>query len=323
MTPTLTEAVTAYKQTLVGKSPYTTANYVTALNHFAAYAKPSSHTDELNEDVLEQFAMHLLRKFGRERHSTVRTYMAGVSAFVAFLDRKHWLRPGVSYESIRANLREILGKPVYKSPRVNYDIARIVVYSEHLPLPLDKSERLEALRNRAILTTLYTTALRRQELCALNRADVIMGRTEVLITGKGGKERVIFFDDYSLNAIAQYLNERNDTYRPLFIRHDVARGEPGRGGENWRLAPQAIWRVVVALGEACGVKVTPHDLRHLKACVLLNNGAQLSEVQDILGHSSPETTKKVYAAYTTRHLREAFDKYSQPAASLIRLVGAR
>jgi len=60
----------------------------------------------------------------------------------------------------------------------------------------------------------------------------------------------------------------------------------------------------------------PHDFRHAKASLLLNRGADVSEVQDILGHASPETTKKVYAHYTVSGLREAFDQYSQTVDEL-------
>ena len=61
--------------------------------------------------------------------------------------------------------------------------------------------------------------------------------------------------------------------------------------------------------QTIGVNASPHDFRHDKASVMLNQGAKLSEVQDILGHASPETTKKIYAHYETAHLREAFDRY--------------
>ena len=71
-------------------------------------------------------------------------------------------------------------------------------------------------------------------------------------------------------------------------------------------------------GRLAGVEVTTHHLRHLKARVMLNAGAQLSEVQDLLGHASPATTKMIYAPYTKQHLREAFDKYSVPADELAR-----
>jgi integrase/recombinase XerD len=76
--------------------------------------------------------------------------------------------------------------------------------------------------------------------------------------------------------------------------------------------------VVKKYGALAGVEVTTHHLRHLKARVLLNAGAELAEVQDILGHASPETTKKIYAQYTKQHLREAFDAYSLPAADVAR-----
>ncbi len=70
--------------------------------------------------------------------------------------------------------------------------------------------------------------------------------------------------------------------------------------------------VVKQYAAAVGVNASPHAFRHDKASVLLNQGAKLSEVQDILGHASPETTKKIYAHYETAHLREAFDRFSVP-----------
>ena len=72
-----------------------------------------------------------------------------------------------------------------------------------------------------------------------------------------------------------------------------------------------------------GVPITPHDFRHAKASVMLNRGAKLSEVQDILGHASPETTKKIYAHYETSHLRQAFDRYSASPEDLIDELRAR
>jgi len=78
--------------------------------------------------------------------------------------------------------------------------------------------------------------------------------------------------------------------------------------------------VVKKYGELAGVEVTTHHLRHLKARTLLNRGAQLAEVQDILGHASPETTKRIYAHYTTRRLREAFDRFSLQPEDVARTV---
>ena len=109
-----------------------------------------------------------------------------------------------------------------------------------------------------------------------------------------------------------YLEARGDRYAPLFLRHDKRRGRARGSGDNLRLSPLGIWRVVKRYADLAGVDASPHDFRHAKASTLLNRGAQLSEVQDILGHASPETTKKIYAHYETAHLRDAFDRYSVP-----------
>ena len=89
-------------------------------------------------------------------------------------------------------------------------------------------------------------------------------------------------------------------------------------GANYRLTTRTIWVVVKKYAAAVGVNASPHAFRHDKASVLLNQGAKLSEVQDILGHASPETTKKIYAHYETAHLREAFDRFSLPPEARVR-----
>ncbi len=91
---------------------------------------------------------------------------------------------------------------------------------------------------------------------------------------------------------------------------------PVRAGQNYRLTPHSVWRIVKTYAAMAGVDVTTHDFRHAKASVMLNRGAKLSEVQDILGHASPETTKKIYAHYEVSHLRSAFDRYSATAEEL-------
>ena len=67
-----------------------------------------------------------------------------------------------------------------------------------------------------------------------------------------------------------------------------------------------------------GIDVSPHDFRHEKATVMLNNGAALSEIQDLLGHASPDTTKRIYAHYEVGRLRQAFDRYSSSPEELAR-----
>jgi hypothetical protein len=144
-----------------------------------------------------------------------------------------------------------------------------------VPSPTGRNarHRLELLRDKAILQTLYATALPRQEILRLNRTDIQDGRArEGLVTGKGDKERTVFFDDESLAAIRAYLEARADAHLPQFIRHDDGCGKPGLRRERWRLSPQSVWLVVKKHGALAGVEVTTHRLRHPKARVLLNAG---------------------------------------------------
>jgi site-specific recombinase XerD len=104
---------------------------------------------------------------------------------------------------------------------------------------------------------------------------------------------------------------------PLFLRHDNRRGRPGPGGEHWRLSMQSIWCLVRSYAADLGIKASPYHFRHLKASTLLNRGASLSEVQDVLGHASPVTTKQLYAHYTPKFLRVAGEKYSATPAELV------
>lgn len=142
--------------------------------------------------------------------------------------------------------RKLIGRVNYKTPRVDDAVALVVTTANALPLPTvdarNHQRRLELLRDRALLATLYATGMRRQELSSLNRADIQDGRSfEGLITGKGDKERVVFFDEEALAAIQAYLVARADTSQPVFLRHDDGRGKPGARGEHWRLSPQSVW----------------------------------------------------------------------------------
>ena len=320
--PTLPDAVAVFRDALLAKSPRTRTNYLSALRRFAEFLPTlgldpqTATTDRLPAEALEQFYTWLLKTYGPAHRRTAVAYVTEVRAFFRFLDRRRWLHPALSYERLKDGLRELVGRLPYPTPRVDDAIALVVTYVKSLPVPepngRNEQARLTLLRDQAILLTLWATGLRRAELAQLNRADVQDGRAaEALVTGKGGRERIVFFDEPALAAIRRYLAARQDTYQPLFLRHDDGRGRPGPRGERWRLAPQSIWAVVKKYGALAGVDVTTHHLRHLKARILLNNGAQLAEVQDLLGHASPETTKRIYAPYTRQYLRAAFDRYSR------------
>src|SRR5688572_29545643 len=321
----LVEARRGFNDSLIGKSPRTLQIYATGLDRFFEYLceggldpeAPGLCTEDLPVDAVERFYVWLVRRYGRAARATHTTYLAGVRAFYRYLERNDWTPPGVTMERLRANLREVTGRaPSYKTPRIDSGLPGIVLDGDGLPVPgggsaVAQRKRLEVLRDRALIRTLYCTAMRRAEVASLNRADVQDGRTDqALITGKGDKERVVFFDEDTLRAIRSYLAARDDQYLPLFIRHNQGREAAGPRGNNLRISTKTVWQIVKDYAKAVGVNASPHAFRHDKASVLLNQGAKLSEVQDILGHASPETTKKIYAHYETAHLRDAFDRFS-------------
>jgi site-specific recombinase XerD len=320
--------VAAFLRTLGGKSPRTYTTYQAGLARFHEFLESRGELegwqpDALGPSALEDFYTWLVRHYGRQRRATVTTYLAGLRGFVRFLARRAVLGPGITYEQLRDNLQQVMGRSSYKTPRIDDGLPLLVTHVLSLELPSQAErhglKRLELLRDRALMLTLFCTGMRREEVARLDRYDVQDGWADrALITGKGEKERVVFFDDRTQAAVREYLAARDDALAPVFLRHDNHRGRSaGHGGEQWRLSPQSVWGIVKRYARAVGVPATTHHFRHSKASVLLNRGASLSEVQDILGHASPETTKRIYAHYQTEHLREAFDRYSASAEELV------
>ncbi len=317
---TINDAVEQFLGASRAKSPATRSTYATGLNAFRQYLESESidpdqtPVSQLSERCLEQFYLYLIDQFGRSRLSTVETYISGLRGLLRHLAADDAI-PHISLERAREQLLRVKVRKNYQTPRVDSALAVIVDHANRHPLPDNdpKGElTLRLLRDRAILNTLFSTGMRRSEIASLNCSDVTAGRLgEAIITGKGNKERVVFFDPSTVVHLDAYLARRNDAWRPLFIRH-VGRSPPGPQGERLRLAPQTIWLTVKRYAEAAGVDASTHDFRHLKATTLLDRGADLSHVQDLLGHASPETTKTIYAHYSVRHLRAAFDRFSQP-----------
>ena len=324
----LLHAEAQFVASLAGRSSRTVATYQTALGRLHEFLESTGvtpgdvRTADFRGDLLERFYLWLARIYGRDDRFTIATYVAGTRAFLRFCARRHLLASDVIFEELLDNVREVMGRVPYRTPRIDQRLVLIVTHVDGLPLPAADQYGgqlyQELLRDRALLRTLFTTGMRREEVANLTRADVQDGHArQALITGKGRKERIVFFDDQALAAIRAYLDARADRLPGLFLRHDLGRGRvPGPGGRRWRLSPKGVWEIVKRYAAAVGVEATTHDFRHAKASVMLNRGAKLSEVQDILGHASPETTKKIYAHYEVSHLRDVFERYSASAEEL-------
>lgn len=170
-----------------------------------------------------------------------------------------------------------------------------------------------ALRDLAILETLYSTGLRVSELAALNRNQIDLKRREFMVRGKGRKPRIVFLSQRAVDRIQAYAKSRNDAFEPLFLNT----GRPRSGtditkGERQRLSTVSIETMVRKYAMLAGItkKVTPHTLRHSFATDLLQNGADIRAVQEMLGHASITTTQ-IYTHLTNRRLREIHEKFHQ------------
>lgn len=163
-----------------------------------------------------------------------------------------------------------------------------------------------ALRDRLVLELLYATGVRVAELCGLDLADVDRSRRVVRVLGKGGKERTVPYGAPADRAVEAWLRHG----RPALARA-ASGGNPSHdalllGARGGRLQPAIVRRIVAAAARGRGLPhVSPHALRHSAATHLLEGGADLRSVQEILGHSSLATTQ-IYTHVSAERLRAAY-----------------
>jgi integrase/recombinase XerD len=160
------------------------------------------------------------------------------------------------------------------------------------------------LRDRAVLETLYGTGIRISELTGLDLEDVDLAEGEMRVLGKGSRERVVPIGGAAATALREYLAAgrprmaRSGNQRAVFLNQ--------RGG---RLTRQGAWELVKKYAKRAGLegKMTPHTLRHGYATHLLENGADLRHIQELLGHASISTTQ-IYTHVSRARLREEYLK---------------
>lgn len=170
-----------------------------------------------------------------------------------------------------------------------------------------KADQWLALRDRAMVELLYGTGLRVGELVSLDVRDLELRAREVRVLGKGNKERIVPIPERAREALSAWLAVRRHAgvlREPLFIAL-----RPRKEGAPRRLAAREARRVLDERGRGASLAehVHPHRLRHSYATHLLDMGADLREIQELLGHASLSTTQK-YTAVSIEHLREAYDR---------------
>lgn len=172
-------------------------------------------------------------------------------------------------------------------------------------LDVVRTDTLAGLRDRAMFETIYSCGIRVSELAGMNKADVDFVNSCIRVLGKGNKERIVPIGRKALEAVKAYLER-------LAAQNGIARNKDGPlflNLRNGRLTARSIARLLDKLVQECGLltPVSPHVLRHTFATHLLDAGADLRVVQELLGHKSLSTTQR-YTHVSMNRLMETYDK---------------
>lgn len=296
----------------VGRARSTAATYKYALRRFREYLDharpvPPRTVGDLSEDDPIGFA-RWISDGGRAPRATVHLYTTAVARLYAYLVRERH-RPDFPLETIRLRLAQLRGKRTKKLPRVpTDDVMDSVLAAAHaVPASSSRTQELIRLRDIAIVETLRGSGLRVSEAVSLRRGDLDREQRRAVVTGKGGKQRLVFFTDAAWRAIAIYLAARGEDggrgagALPIFARHDRAAGSRVSALSTDSVR-DVIWRLAVAAGlQDAGL--TPHRFRAWFATHLVAETGDLAAVQDLLGHESADTTR-IYTKVAAQRLAE-------------------
>lgn len=275
-----------------GLSENTVKSYKQDIVELVSYLKQQGITDFKDVDsktILDY--MKYMHDNGKARNSVIR-FVSSMKKFFKFLIRYHY----------------VINNPMIKvdTPKqANYlpDVLSTQEVDDLLATP-DTTDKY-GIRDRAILEVMYATGLRVSELVHLKMDNLHLEMGFIQTIGKGDKERIIPIGSEAIKWINNYIS--NSRSLLLKRRHCDYLFLNAHGGG---LSRQSIWQKIKKYVAIAGIKkrVTPHTLRHSFATHILENGADLRVVQELLGHSDISTTQ-IYTHISHEHLTKAFDKY--------------
>lgn len=266
-------------------SPYTVTSYRVDLREFDEFLNSCGGRDIKNIDYF------LLRKFLSslsEKKFDKRTLSRKISTLKSFF--KFIRREGIIKNNPAVSLTY---------PRLDKQLPKFLTENEVKDiLKLPDTSNILGLRDKAILEFLYSTGARVSEMVSLKRDDLDLISGIAKVKGKGRKERLLPLGEPAVISIKNYLDERKDQISALFLNK---KGTPltDRGVRD------IIYRYIKKA--ALSLKISPHTFRHSFATHLLNRGADLRSVQELLGHLSISTTQ-VYTHLTIESLKEVYQK---------------
>lgn len=266
--------------------------------------------------------------------NTISAYKNDLTKFMEFCNRditkintidvKNYLRNLTKHEESKTTIARnistlrsfykflLIEKIVTVNPMDNIELPKI---NKKLPNTLDEEDIDKLLdiklndafsyRNKAMLELMYATGLRVSELVNLKIHDIELDMALVRTMGKGGKERIIPIGDFALYYVNEYLtNYRNGMLKKEYNDY-IFLNNHGK-----QMTRQGFFKILKKLAQDNGIKknFSPHTLRHSFATHLLNHGADLRSIQELLGHSDISTTQ-IYTHVSNRQLRENYDEF--------------
>ena len=281
------------------RSQKTIANYDHYLTRLLDFAGDDLTITEINTELLRKWRLWLNRlgtNVSEELQKTTQNYhLIALRSFLKFCAKR-------DIAALSAEKIELARTTRKQVTFLNEDeLRRLFVQPD--------TNTLVGLRDRAILELLFSSGLRVSELVGLDRDHVNLKRREFMVRGKGQKDRPIFISPDATEWLQHYLDKREDTARPLFVRYS-GRKAVDLSGNYHRLTARSIQRLVARYALLAGItkQVSPHTLRHSFATDLLMNGADLRSVQAMLGHSNIATTQ-IYTHVTDPHLKSIHERF--------------
>lgn len=297
----ITRAVRTYLDHLAverGLAANTLSSYRRDLRRYLAFldAVGIESLSGISEQTVAEFLMRL--REGDAEHQPLGAGSAGRTVVAVRGFHKFAVRDGLTDRDPSAGVRP--PAPVKRLPKA-LALGEVEAILEAAGAP----GTVLALRDRALLELLYGTGARISEAVGLDVDDLDLDRDQatVLLRGKGGKERIVPVGRYAREAIEAYLTRA----RPELASAGSPAGAVFLNARGGRLSRQSAWTVMVRAAERAGVaaEVSPHTMRHSFATHLLEGGADVRVVQELLGHASVTTTQ-VYTLVTVDSLREVY-----------------
>jgi integrase/recombinase XerC len=292
------------------------------LDHLAKERDVSPNTVRAYDRDLREFVGFLSRYYGGSAWSWQGVDRIAMRGFLGHLSKR-----GLGKRSMARTLSAIRSfyRYLHRNEIVDTNPARTVgapKLDKYLPGYLDRAQidllfqmaefrasegKFVDVRNLAILELFYSTGMRLSELQGLNRGDLDMVSQQVKVRGKGRKERIVPIGDHAIVALRQYEGKRDDLLRALGQKADRNAVFIGKTGKRIgvRAVQQTISKLLDRIDEDAGLSV--HSLRHTFATHLLDAGADLRAVQELLGHASISTTQ-IYTHTSVERLKQVYQK---------------